>query len=207
MSDKCSTHPDRASNGACARCGNRTCALCRVEVGGGAFCSIVCFTEQALEAKGKTLQIKRKDPLAETLEDSSVVLSQGQAQPKDESSIMLSAQGDDATSILGLEAIKPPEPQLDESSVAPVEGRMKEPTSILGMHNLATQAPDGTWLEQPPTSDTPLPVLLVSGTRRSTIQSPCVFHPDTPAVVMCSACGDPICTLCIGDEAQGGRCT
>src|SRR6185369_3713743 len=207
MSSTCSTHPDRNSTGACARCGMRTCELCNVDVGGARYCSIVCFTEQALEAKGKKLQVKGADPLAEVkLKDDSVVLGAHQAQA-DESSLVLPEQQDDATSILDMAAaMKPPSSKPDESSVTPVEGRMKEPTSILGMHELARRAPDGTWLDEPPTTETPLPILL-PGTRRSTIESTCVFHPDTPAVVMCSLCGDAICTLCIQDEDQGGRCS
>ena len=207
MSSTCSTHPDRNSTGACAYCGLRTCDLCNVDVGGARYCSIVCFTEQALKAKGKRLKVNSADPLAGVeLKDDSVVLGADQAKG-DESSLVLPEQGDDATSILDLAAaMKPPGSKLDDSSVAPVEGRMKEPTSILGMHELAVQKPDGTWLDEPPRSETPLPILL-PGTRRSTIQSACVFHADTPAVVMCVKCGDPICTLCITDEDQGGRCS
>lgn len=206
MSSTCSTHPDRNSTGVCARCGMRTCDLCNVDVGGARYCSIVCFTEQALAAKGKRLKVKPADPLAGVvLKDDSVVLGADQARA-DESALILPEQQDDATSILDMAAaMKPPPPQLDESSVAPVEGRMKEPTSILGMHDLAVRKPDGTWLDEPPRTETPLPILL-PGTRRSTIESTCVFHADTPAVVMCTLCGDPICTMCIADEDQGGRC-
>lgn len=207
MSTTCSTHPDRPSTGVCAHCGLRTCDLCNIDVGGARYCSIVCFTEQALKAKGKRLKVNAADPLAEVkLKDESVVLGADQAQGE-ESSLVLPEQGDDATSILDMAAaMKPPGSTLDESSVAPIEGRMKEPTSILGMHGLGVQKPDGTWLDEPPRSETPLPILL-PGTRRTTIQSTCVFHADTPAVVMCVKCGDPICTLCIADEDQGGRCS
>ena len=57
MSDVCSTHPDRPSTGACARCAKYTCSLCNVDVAGERYCSIVCFTEQSLAAKGKRVLI------------------------------------------------------------------------------------------------------------------------------------------------------
>src|SRR6185295_5631912 len=108
MSSTCSTHPDRNSTGACARCGMRTCELCNVDVGGARYCSIVCFTEQALANKGKKLPAA--DPLADV-------------KLKDDSSVVLPAQGEDITSILDLAAaMRPPAPKLDDSSVAPVEG-------------------------------------------------------------------------------------
>ena len=200
MSDLCSTHPDRPATGRCARCARSTCSLCTVEVGDRLYCSIICFTEQALAAKGKALKTKRKDPLAETLtppaptahDEPSVVVRAVDAAPSEE------------TSLLDLSSLKRPSAS-EESTVVPVEGRMKEPTSILNMAGIA-KAPDGSWLEEPPGTDTPLPILL-PGTRRSTIPSECVFHGDTPAVVRCSLCGDPICTLCIADEEHGGRCS
>src|SRR6185503_15448195 len=111
MSSTCSTHPDRNSTGVCARCGMRTCDLCNVDVGGARYCSIVCFTEQALANKGKKLQVQRPDPLAGVeLKDDSVVL--GAEQARDESQVVLPQQHDDATSILDLAAaMKPPAPK------------------------------------------------------------------------------------------------
>ena len=200
MPDPCSTHPDRNAAGRSARSGRGTCSLCTVEVGDRRYCSILCFTEQALAAKGKTLKTKRADPLAETLtppapgaqDEPSVVVRAADAAPSEE------------TSLLDLSSLKRPSTS-DESTVVPLEGRMKEPTSILNMAGIA-KSPDGSWLEEPPQTETPLPILL-PGTRRSTIPSTCVFHGDTPAVVRCSLCGDPICTLCIADEEHGGRCS
>ena len=201
MGDVCSTHPDRDSTGTCNWCAKFYCSFCHVDVAGGQYCSIVCFTEAALAAKGKKLPEKKTDPLAEVnLQDPSKVLTAAEADPakQDESSIMVPAQLDDATSILDM-AASMPAPKGEESAVTPVEGRLREPTSILGMSAMSG-------LDQPPTTETPLPMVL-PGTRRSTIPSTCVFHRDTPAVVLCSKCGDAICTLCIADEDQGGRCS
>jgi hypothetical protein len=204
----CGTHPDRYSTGACSHCQKGLCELCNVETVGARYCSVECFTVHAVDAKEKAKQAERPDPLDGILEDeSSVVLPAAQSKPADESSIAVSASKPDGqTTILDMAAAMKTPPQKDESTVQPVEGRMKEPTSILGMSELASRAPDGTWLEQPPTSETPLPIVLTS-TQRSTIQSNCVFHPDTPAVVLCSKCRDAICTLCIQEEGQGGRCS
>src|SRR6185295_8247238 len=108
MSSTCSTHPDRNSTGACARCGMRTCDLCNVDVGGARYCSIVCFTEQALAAKGKRLKVQPADPLAGVeLKDDSVVLGADQARA-DDSALILPEVKDDATSILDMAAAMKP---------------------------------------------------------------------------------------------------
>ncbi len=196
MPDPCSTHPERSATGRCARCGGGTCAVCTVEVAGRVYCSILCFTEHALALKGRTVP-KRHDPLAEAMTPEPAL--------EDEPSVVLSAaDASSETSILDLSSLKRAS-DSEESTIVPVEGRMKEPTSILNMAAMA-KAPDGSWLDEPPSPETPLPILL-PGTRRSTIQSTCVFHGDTPAVVRCSVCKDPICTLCIADEEHGGRCS
>ncbi|MBI3856935.1 MAG: hypothetical protein HY293_14705 [Planctomycetes bacterium] len=227
MADVCATHPGRNATGRCVRCSRATCPLCVLDVDGTLYCSLLCFTEQTLEAKEKPPKRKPPagpDPLSSidfkpapegSLNEPSVVLGAEQAQPTDESSILMSAASEhepSETSILDMAALKRAEAaKLEDSSVEPMPGKLKDPTSILGMAQVGraeTTGSDGlpTWLEEPPKPETPLPMLL-PGTRRSTLQSICVFHPDTPAVVRCSACGDPICTLCIADESQGGRCS
>src|SRR6185295_638356 len=131
MSNPCGTHPNRASTGACVRCAQRTCPLCVVDVDGTIFCSILCFTEQTLAAKGKTLRTKNKpDPLASVdFREPTVVLNEAEADPPDDSSVMMSAaESEDRseTSILDMSSPR----KLDDSSVAPVEGHLKDPTSI-----------------------------------------------------------------------------
>lgn len=195
MAGMCITHRARSATGACVRCGGGTCALCVLDVDGTLYCSVLCFTEQALEAKGKPL-VRNADPLAAVdLSEPSVVLGSPDAEPADDSSILMSSAAEDdrsETSILDLTSRRR---EIEDSSIVPMTGP-KDPTSILDMRG---------WAERPPTSDTPVPMVL-PGTRRSTIQSPCVFHADTPAVVRCSTCADPICTMCIGDEERGGTC-
>jgi chemotaxis protein histidine kinase CheA len=198
MADACTTHPGRTSTGRCLRCGNGTCALCVLDIDGALYCSVLCFTEQTLKAKGKRLP--SPDPLAavDLQPEPSVVLTPEEAEPVDDSSVMMSAaESEDRseTSILDMSTAK--RKGFDDSSIAPVQNQMKDPTSILGL---------GSSIYQPPKNETPLPMVL-PGTRRSTIQSACVFHPDTSAVVFCSKCSDPVCTMCIADEEQGGRCS
>lgn len=196
MAGMCITHRARTATGNCVRCGGGTCALCVLDVDGILYCSVLCFTEQALEAKGKPL-VRKSDPLAAIdLNEPSVVLGAPDEERADESSILMSSAAEDdrsETSILDLTAKRR---EMEDSSIVPMTGP-KDPTSILDMRG---------WAERPPTSDTPVPMVL-PGTRRSTIRSTCVFHADTPAVVRCSACADPICTLCIGDEERGGVCS
>jgi hypothetical protein len=209
MSDSCSTHSNRTSTGACVRCGRKTCPLCVVDVDSTLYCSILCFTEQTLASKGKTLRQKRHDPLASALEEPSVVLGAADAQPSEDSSVMMAAAAAEdrsETSILDMGETKlrredASDPEKEDSSLVPMDALKKDPTSILGMGAIARSSSDDT-----PRSETPLPMVM-PGTRRSTMRSACVFHADTPAVVKCSKCGDPICTLCIADEDQGGRCS
>src|SRR5689334_18483492 len=94
---KCSTHPDKFATGVCARCRNHVCDLCNVDVGGARYCSIVCFTEQKLEDKGKLDALKQNDPLAgvKLKDDSSVVLPAQTGKVSDDSSIAVSKVGGD----------------------------------------------------------------------------------------------------------------
>ncbi|HLY11295.1 MAG TPA: B-box zinc finger protein [Planctomycetota bacterium] len=384
MPDSCAKHPDRASAGACKRCGGSTCPVCMLDVDGSIFCSLLCFTEQTLSTKRRTLrepalppptpetapaaevvspepapaapadsgsgdafddvwarleapadaspaatpaaEAASADPLADIgldassgsmpkapsqtesqamldveqlfkkfggaapapeprfvdssrtnipvaepapepepaagsdFNEPSIMMSAAQADlgasaPKqDDSSIMTPSAGgdegtsilelnalrrDDGTSVLDMGAVKPlRDPSEDIGSSALMNAVKKDNTSILGMQSIPKAEgagermpfviPDQEDLEEPavpatpedlppperprlpsvhdaPEAETPLPMIL-PGTRRSTIQATCVFHPDLPAVVLCSACGDAICTLCVTDEAHGGRC-
>jgi hypothetical protein len=57
-----------------------------------------------------------------------------------------------------------------------------------------------------PSSESSIPI-VIPGTRRSTIEYRCVFHPETPAIQICAQCSDPICSMCVVDDGFGGRCT
>ena len=213
MSQTCAQHPDRESEGACLRCGKATCALCKVEVDGSVFCSVLCFTEGPSTVA---------DPLAGVgLDPSSVQVPQ--ATPLDDESVVLpasqAASPDLETSILDMGNTSLKDKDHSDvsgggSSVMDVPALEKDNTSILGMDSIPK--PQGAGEKMPyvmpvgsdgPASDADamMPIVL-PGTRRTTIQSSCVFHPDTPAVVMCSKCGDPICTMCVDDAEHGGRC-
>src|SRR5882672_10645939 len=56
MAETCAKHPERASAGACKRCGGSCCSLCMLDVDGNIFCSLLCFTEHTLETKRRTLR-------------------------------------------------------------------------------------------------------------------------------------------------------
>src|SRR5437868_13311273 len=56
MAEVCSKHSDRAATGACKQCGSSCCALCMLDVDGSIYCSLLCFTEQSLATKRKTLR-------------------------------------------------------------------------------------------------------------------------------------------------------
>jgi chemotaxis protein histidine kinase CheA len=234
MPSWCAKHPTRAATGTCKRCGKSTCSFCSVEVDGNVFCSVLCFTETTLSKQGKSLKKPPgargagavHDPLASidfkkaaappdpaaALSESSVVLGADQAQPapEDSSILMSQAEGDpekSETSILDMGTLRKDEgaPPEEESSILQLDPQQKDPTSILGIGAIHRTPALPSWLDEPPKTETPLPMVL-PGTRRSTMQSDCVFHPETPAVVLCSRCGDPICTMCVSDEARGGRC-
>lgn len=167
--------------------------------------------------------VLRADQALPPAEESSILVGPSSNEPED-------------TSILDLKALKPsgkrePDaPEADPSSQEDVSGsairRMDaiadEGTSLLGMKDipeppgLAEPSPAeppqdderplrSSQLTDPPTNETPLPYVL-PGTRRATLQENCVFHRDTDAIVRCSKCGDPICTMCVTDEEHGGRC-
>ena len=171
MADPCATHPERASSGGCVRCSRRVCPLCVVDVDGTLYCSILCFTEQTLETKRKTLRDKSgapgADPLAgldlggpdpaSDLSEPSIVLPASQASPTEDSSILLSAaaeQDRSETSILDMSGVKRTEDgAFDESSVLPMESVQRDPTSILGMQPVAkaegsTDLP--SWMDEKP---------------------------------------------------------
>src|SRR5579859_7279037 len=394
MPDVCSKHSDRAATGVCKQCDSSSCSLCMLDVDGSIYCSLLCFTEQSLETKRKTLRdpalppptgvappagdagsaaeilspepaaappsagppsstraepppgddsfedvwsrienpepresepskiaspeeeaAPTADPLAnigldatpgsipkmppeeqleamnnvedlfkkfggsapapepkfvdtsrpdvpaatdaDSFNDASIVMpaaaADGPAIQDDSSILTPAAGGDEGTSILELNSLKrddgtsvldmgtipkrTADPSEDNIGSSALMSSLKaDPTSILGIQ--AIQKPEGAGERMPfvipdsdgmeppvpatpedmpagprlssladaPGSETPLPMIL-PGTRRSTIQATCVFHADTPAVVLCSACGDPICTMCVSDEAHGGRCT
>src|SRR4029453_9591491 len=100
MSETCSQHPDRPSEGSCLRCGKGTCALCKVDVDGSVFCSVLCFTEGPAETPPAA-----SDPLAGMgLDASSGQVPQAQANPLDDDSVVLPVQEnpDLETSILDM---------------------------------------------------------------------------------------------------------
>jgi hypothetical protein len=49
--------------------------------------------------------------------------------------------------------------------------------------------------------------LLMAGTKRALLSSSCFFHPDTSAIVLCSKCRNPICTLCAKETPEGLTCS
>jgi hypothetical protein len=212
MSQTCSQHPERPSEGNCLRCGKATCALCKVEDQGNVFCSMLCFTEgpssPADPLAGVGLDASSTQMPKAPLDDESVVLPASQA-----------AATDMETSILDMGDTPRRETEPIDgggSSVMDVPELRKDNTSILGMDVIAK--PQGAAEKMPyvmpvppdagagSDADAMMPIVLPS-TRRSTIQSNCVFHPDTPAVVLCSKCGDPVCTMCVEDTEHGGRCS
>src|SRR6185503_4082423 len=64
MAEVCATHPARAANGRCARCGKATCTLCALDIDGVLYCSLLCFTKTTLEAKDKRMT-PAPDPLSQ----------------------------------------------------------------------------------------------------------------------------------------------
>jgi hypothetical protein len=210
MSQTCAQHPDRAAEGNCQRCGKTTCSMCKVDMDGSLFCSMLCFTEGPSTSvdplAGVGLDASSSQVPKAVLDDDSVVLpaSQGTA-PDSETSILdmgnTSAKERDDAQVGG-----------GGSSVMDVPSLRKDNTSILGMEAIAK--PQGAAEKMPyvspggPASDgEPMMPLILPSTRRATIQSNCVFHPDTPAVVLCFKCSDPICTVCVEDSEHGGRCS
>ncbi|MBV8881353.1 MAG: hypothetical protein JO332_15410, partial [Planctomycetaceae bacterium] len=56
MPDSCAKHADRAATGTCKRCDSPCCSLCTLDVDGSIYCSLLCFTEQSLATKRKSLR-------------------------------------------------------------------------------------------------------------------------------------------------------
>src|SRR5579864_4873629 len=56
MPDVCSKHSDHVATGVCKQCGSSCCSLCMLDVDGSIYCSLLCFTEQSLATKRKTLR-------------------------------------------------------------------------------------------------------------------------------------------------------
>ncbi len=123
------------------------------------------------------------------------------------SSALMSSVKKDHTSILNMSAIpKPPAGAVENMPfVIPETPDEAQPVIPAAPEDLPPREPRLSSVWDAPKAETPLPMIL-PGTRRSTIEALCVRHADTPAVVLCSKCGDPICTLCVTDEAHGGRC-
>jgi hypothetical protein len=69
----------------------------------------------------------------------------------------------------------------------------------------ATEAFDDSTMDAP--GEGPMPVLLLPGTRRATIDRQCLRHRDTPAVVLCMKCAAPICSICAEETPQGTICS
>src|SRR5687768_11002563 len=51
MPQPCAQHPDRTADAFCQKCGKWTCALCKVDIDGSVFCSVLCFTEESVDTK------------------------------------------------------------------------------------------------------------------------------------------------------------
>jgi hypothetical protein len=126
--------------------------------------------------------------------------------PEESSVLDIDALKKDHTSILGMEAIHKPEGAAEKMPyVIPVP---KAPEADAGLPSWMDEPQQPAPAPQGPPSQAETPLtLVIPGTARSTIQSTCVFHPDTQAVVLCQRCGDAICTMCVSDEAHGGHCS
>ena len=116
-------------------------------------------------------------------------------------------------------SLPPQIPLADEFSdvVAAIDSRMSaaervaasEPSVVLSA-NLADDHSGTTMLGM---SAVPGPArdvsstLLMAGTKRALLSSSCFFHPDTSAIVLCSKCRNPICTLCAKETPEGLTCS
>jgi len=148
MSDTCSQHPDRPSEGSCLRCGKGTCALCKVDVDGQVFCSVLCFTEGPAETAPAA-----SDPLAGMGLDASSGQVPKAVNPLDDDSVVLPAQAsqDLETSILDMGEKKKKEEEAQVggggSSVMDAPSLRNDNTSILGMD--AISKPQGAAEKMP----------------------------------------------------------
>ncbi|HVE43105.1 MAG TPA: hypothetical protein VNM14_24735, partial [Planctomycetota bacterium] len=89
MSETCSQHPEKASEGSCLRCGKGTCALCKVDVDGAVYCSVLCFTEGPAETPPAPAAA---DPLAGIgIDASSGQMPAATPNPLDDDSVVLPA--------------------------------------------------------------------------------------------------------------------
>jgi hypothetical protein len=107
----------------------------------------------------------------------------------------LSEEEKSNTSILEMAPLKP-------SDVPPSE----DPPGVRG-NSTALDTPSADPEPSRPSDEDPLPILLVPGTRRATIDHFCFRHADTPAVVICSRCSRPICSICGADSPEGFVCS
>jgi len=153
--------------------------------------------------EGDGTSILDMDPVAQVAADESEQIGK---------SGLMSSIKKDNTSILGMSSIPQAPGAADHmpyviADLDAEESAVEEapPPAPATPEDLPPRAPKLSSVYEAPSNETPLPMVL-PGTRRSMIEALCVFHADTPAVVLCAKCGDPICTLCVTDEAHGGRC-
>jgi hypothetical protein len=98
---------------------------------------------------------------------------------------------------------------IDARTIAADRAALSEPSVVLSAH-MADDHSQTTMLGM-----TPMPglkpdgssTLIMGGTKRSLLSSSCFFHPDTSAIVLCSKCRNPICTLCAKETPEGLACS
>ena len=127
--------------------------------------------------------------------------AKGPRKGAEESSVQeISALNKDHTTLLGLHPISTPKKEKGEM---PVVFLVPEPPAVGRSPERQAQPKNGrpilAWFsDRTPASAPELsPPLAAPEAQASTFPTTCVFHPDTPAELLCSKCGDPICTRCV----------
>jgi hypothetical protein len=176
----CVNHTQEKAVGLCATCQRPACYRCSLNVNQDIYCSLECFNKLSPPSAADVPAVRSEAAVPAAVAREAAKL--------DEYSDMIATLNDQSEVVM-------PAAAADEPSVILKSSEAVDPTTMLGMTPVQAPPRDGSTL------------ILIPGTRRAVMSSSCYFHPDTSAIVLCSKCRSPICSLCAKESAEGLCCT
>jgi hypothetical protein len=176
----CVNHTQEKAVGLCGNCQRPACYRCSLNVNQTIFCSLECFNKVSPPSAIDVPAFREEAAVtAGAVRDAA----------------SLDEYSDVMAGLTDVSEVVVPASAADDSSVILRSDQAQDPTTMLGMHPVHGMARDGSTL------------ILIPGTRRAVMSSSCYFHPDTSAIVLCSKCRSPICSICAKESPEGLSCS
>ncbi|HLY07825.1 MAG TPA: hypothetical protein VKW04_00845 [Planctomycetota bacterium] len=198
MDKFCINHPEEKAVGTCGGCGALTCYRCSMNVDQVVYCSLGCFNQlnppssMTIKAAGVGGLDDTSGTMAGLADEYSDVMEAMVPRPAPGASALAQA----------------PAPAPAPVTVPSAPASLEDPSVVLSAA-LADEASTMSFRKYrgPKGAGEDSTLVLIPGTRRSVLSSSCFFHPDTSAIVLCSECRNPICSLCARETAGGLACS